>query len=167
MVKKMLAGAVSGAAALVVIVGAGPAGADNEWKGRTYAQVQEYTNGRAVIASRTGSYLPTERCIVTGNRQSTFGTGVTKILVDLNCNDATALNGHPGKSVATPEGKKAVAQLRTASELTENYAAAVKEGTTPVCLKGENQNYYCSRICKESGACSKELLGVLDFLDRF
>ncbi len=165
--KKILAGAVGSAAALAVIFGAGSATADNEYKGLTYAKVQERTNNRAVIASRVGSYLPTEECIVTGNRRATYGTGSTKILVDLNCNDATALNGHPGKSVATPEGKKALAQLRTARELTENYAAAVKEGTTPVCLKGENQNYYCSRICKQTGACSKELLGVLDFLDQF
>jgi hypothetical protein len=164
-VKKILAGAVGGAAALAVIFGAGPAVADNEYKGLTYAKVQERTGNRAVISSRTGSYLPTEECIVTGNRRASFldssGNGNAKILVDLNCNDTTALNGHPGNSVVTPAGQKALEVREKADNLSKNYARAIEAGTVPNCLSNEGAIGYCIKLCKESKNCSAELLEAL------
>jgi hypothetical protein len=160
-VKKILAGVVGGAAALAVIFGAGSAVADNEYKGRTYAQVQESTNNRAVISSRVGSYLPTEECIVTGNRRATDGTGSAKILVDLNCNDTSALNGHPGNSVASPAGKKALEDRERADNLSKNYARAIEAGTTPNCLSNEGAIRYCINLCNQSKTCSVELLEAL------
>lgn len=156
--KRILASAVGGAAALTVIFGAGPASADNEYKGQTYANVQERTKGRAVIASRIGSYLQTEECIVTGNRRATYGTGQTKILVNLNCNDPKSAGGdgrdHPGYSVASPEGRRMADLKETAQRISAGYAKAIDAGTAPAC---EARMRSCQRICAESGACSAEL----------
>jgi hypothetical protein len=160
-VKKILAGAVGGAAALAVIFGAGPAVADNEYKGLTYAKVQERTGNRAVISSRTGSYLPTEECIVTGNRRASFldssGNGNAKILVDLNCND-TMTAGHPGYSVASEQGKKAQQVKDLAANASKNYARAVEAGTQPWCAERINR---CQQACQQAGTCSQELLEYL------
>ena len=155
--KRFLAGAVGGAAALTVIFGAGPAVADNEYKGRTYAWVQERTNNRAVISSRVGSYLPTEECIVTGNRRATYGTGSAKILVDLNCNDSMNM-GHPGYSIATDQGKKAKALKERAASISANYAKATEAGKSSFC---EARFESCQRICQQAGTCSEELLQYL------
>lgn len=165
--KKILAGAVGGAAALAVIFGAGPAVADNEYQGRTYAQVQEWTKNRAVIASRTGSYLPTEECIVTGNRRAKIldssGNATTKILVDLNCND-TMTAGHPGYSVATEQGQKAQKLKDTAASISSSYARREKlaeNGQQPYCMLGEKEAQYCISVCEKSGTCSQDLLEYL------
>jgi hypothetical protein len=160
-VKKILAGAVGGAAALAVIFGAGPAVADNEYKGLTYAKVQERTGNRAVISSRTGSYLPTEECIVTGNRRASFldssGNGNAKILVDLNCND-TMTAGHPGYSLATEQGQKAEQLKATGLNLSKNYENALKADKAPRC---EGIYERCQQICQQAGTCSDELLEYL------
>ena len=155
--KKILAGAVSGAAAIAVIFGAGPAVADNEYKGLTYAKVQERTGNRAVISSRVGSYLPTEECIVTGNRRATYGTGGSKILVDLNCND-TMTAGHPGYSAASEQGKKAQQLKNTGVNLSKNYENALKADRAPRC---EEIYQRCQQICQQAGTCSQELLEYL------
>ncbi len=160
--KKILAGAMGGAAALAVIFGAGSASADNEYQGRTYAQVQEGTRGKAVIASRVGSYLPTEKCIVTGNRRASFldssGNANAKILVDLNCNDPQSPGGdgsdHPGYSVATPQGRKMVQLKEAAASISGNYAKALAAGKSPRC---EAQYQRCQQICRDAGSCSTEL----------
>ncbi len=158
--KKILAGAVSGAAALTVIFGAGPATADNEYKGLTYAKVQETTGNRAVISSRVGSYLPTEECIVTGNRRATYGTGSAKILVDLNCNDKTAANGHPGTSAAKLD-KQLVKRLGQAKQISGDFAQATADGKPSYCAKGEDETAACIRICRDAGTCSAELKDFL------
>ncbi len=159
--KKILAGAVGGAAALTVIFGAGPAVADNEYKGLTYAKVQERTGNRAVISSRTGSYLPTEECIVTGNRRASYldssGNSSRKILVDLNCNDSMNM-GHPGYSVATDQGKKAQQLKQSATNISTNYAKAIESGKPPAC---EARFERCQQICQQAGTCSDELLEYL------
>jgi hypothetical protein len=156
-VKKILAGAVSGAAALAVIFGGGVASADNEYKGLTFAKVQERTNNRAVISSRVGSYLPTEECIVTGNRRATYGTGGSKILVDLNCND-TMTAGHPGYSLATEQGRKAEQLKATGINLSKNYENALKADKAPRC---EGIYERCQQVCRQAGTCSQELLDYL------
>ena len=155
--KKILAGAVSGAAAIAVIFGAGSATADNEYKGLTFAQVQERTSNRAVISSRTGSYLPTEECIVTGNRRATFGTGSAKILVDLNCND-TMTAGHPGYSVVSEQGKKAQRLKAQASNISRNFERQTAAGKDPFCAENSD---FCQRVCRQAGSCSEELLNYL------
>lgn len=157
--KRLLAGVVGGAAALSVVFGAGFAGADNEYKGRTFAQVQEATGGQAIVASRTGSYLATEECIVTGNRRATYGNGNTKILVDLNCNDIMTA-GHPGYSASSEQGKRAQKLRRDAANISNNYEKSVSAGKDPWCADPETAQ-RCLRICEQSGSCSEELLDFL------
>jgi len=163
-VKRTLARAAVFAVALVMFLGSGAASA-NPWEayvGQTYAQVVEKTKGRAVIASRVGSYLPTDECIVIGSRRTSFldasGNGNATFLVDLNCNDPQSVGGdgrdHPGNSVTSPAGKKMADYKDRAARLSANYASAMKAGKAPGC---ENAFAYCTKICKESGACSAEL----------
>jgi hypothetical protein len=161
-VKRLLAGAVGGAAALAVIFGAGPATADNEWKGQTYGKVSEWfnNNGRTppVIASRVGTYLPTEKCIITGNRTATYGNGSRKILVDLNCND-TMTAGHPGYSVVTDQGKKAQKLRELGNNLSNGFAKDQAAGKQPWCERNAER---CVEACQREGVkCSAELMEFL------
>jgi hypothetical protein len=157
-VKKILAGAVGGAAALTVILGAGPAGADNEYKGLTYERVQEILGGQAVISSRVGSFLPTEQCIVTGNRRASSAGGGGRYLVDLNCND-TLTDGHPGYSVATVQGEKAQQLKLQVNFINGDYERQTSAGEAPYC---EEKFAFCKQICERSGdMCSPELSGYL------
>jgi hypothetical protein len=159
-VKKILAGAVGGAAALAVIFGAGPAGADNEYEGRTFAQLQNDYGNRAVIASRTGSFLPTEQCIVTGNRRAKIldssGNVSTKILVDLNCNDPMTA-GHGGYSAATEQGKKAALYKGFSENWSKDFLAKVEKGEEPYCASREDRTANCRAVCKFTGTCAPEL----------
>jgi hypothetical protein len=167
-VKRTLARAAIFALALVMLLGPSVASA-NPWDayaGQTFAKVSERTQGRAVIASRVGSYLPTEECIVTGSRRTSFldssGNGNTTILVDLNCNDPKSAGGdgrdHPGNSVASPAGAKMADLKDRAARLSTNYANAVKAGKPPACEKSFDG---CKRICEQTGACSAELNSYL------
>ena len=156
--KKFIAGGIGGAVALMVMVGTGSAYANNEYSGLTYAdavaQIQGY-GGTAVISTREGSYLPTEKCIVVGNRQQNG-----KMLLNINCNDTSALNGHPGNSVATPAGKKALQIRDTAKSLNDDYAAASAEGKESYC---EQNAANCASFCEGQGVglCSEELMEAL------
>ena len=156
--KKFIAGGIGGATALMVMLGTGSAYANNEYSGLTYAKAVEQIQGNggtAVISTREGSYLPTEKCIVVGNRQQSG-----KMLLDLNCNDTSALNGHPGNSVATPEGKKIQQARQTAKSLNEDYAAASAAGKQSYC---EQNAANCKGFCEGVGAglCSAELMQAL------
>lgn len=163
--KKILAGVLGGAAVAAAIFGAGPANADNEYAGMTYAKAEETIQSygaTAVIASRVGDYLPTEECLVTRSRRANFldssGNSGSKIHLYLNCND-TKTAGHPGYSVATPEGKKAQALRETATSISKDYAAATADGKEPFCA----DKYYewCQRQCEAAGSCSAEVLEYL------
>jgi hypothetical protein len=159
-VKKILAGAMGGAAALTVIFGAGVAVADNEYKGKTFAQLQNDYGGRAIVASRVGSYLPTEQCIVTGNRRvsslDSSGNGSTKILVDLNCNDPMTA-GHGGYSASTEQGKKAALYKGFSENWSKDYLAKVEKGEEPYCASREDRTANCRAVCKITGTCAPEL----------
>jgi len=161
-VKRLLAGAAAGVMAFGMILGAGPVSADNEYKGQTFERVQQRTGNRAVIASRTGSYLPTEQCIVTGNRRASFldssGNSSRKILVDLNCND-TMTAGHPGYSLATDQGKKAQRLRELGNNLSNNFAKEQAAGKQPWCERNAER---CAEACQREGVkCSAELMKFL------
>ncbi len=162
--KKFLAGALGGAAVFAVIFGAGPAGADDEYVGNTYAKAQERSGGRVVIASRTGSYLPTEECIVTSNRTASFadssGNRNAKILADLNCNDPMSA-GHPGYSAASEQGKKAASLKQFAKNISKDYASKLEKGETPYCGETDRRIEVCQNACRDSRSCSPELLEYL------
>lgn len=157
--RKSLASGFGFTAALVVIFGSDVASANNEYVGMTYEQAVESINGwggNPTIATRTGDYLPTEQCRVSGSR--TGGSpGNRKVLLDLNCNDTSALNGHAGNSVTTPQGQKVLKARDWAKKMSDNYAQLTAKGETPQC--GAEQKYidWCTQICKDSGSCSAEL----------
>jgi hypothetical protein len=157
-VKKILAGAVGGAAVFAAILGAGPANAVDEYKGLTYEKALEYMGGQTpIIASRVGSYLPTEQCIVSGSRSGGFldssGNSRGGILLDLNCND-TKTAGHPGYSVMTPQGKEAQQLRKTAISVNEDFAAAAEQGRESWCQQNADR---CVQVCERSGECSAEV----------
>ena len=135
-VKKAIASGVGIGSALVMFVGAGTAGANNEYKGLTYEKaVQQITAGHGTvgISSREGSYLPTEKCIVTGSR----------------------------KSSATAEGKQAALWRKRAAYISKDYAKTTAAGESPICAKDDTYRNYCTKVCETSGACSAELLQSL------
>lgn len=116
--KKQLAigiGAVGAAAASFAVFGSGVASATNEYAGMTYADAaQAISDGgeSATIATRVGTFLPTDQCMVTGSRSANFldSSGVSpggRVLLYLNCNSTFAAAGVPGNSVASPEGRSA------------------------------------------------------------
>ena len=115
--KKLLAvgfGA-AGAAAASFAFGSGVASATNEYAGQTYADASQAISDAgqsATIATRVGSFLPTDQCIVTGSRSADFldssGTNPgNRVLLYLNCNNTFATAGVPGNSIGSPEGRAA------------------------------------------------------------
>jgi hypothetical protein len=159
-VKKIVAGAVGGAAALTVIFGAGPATADDEFKGQTYEKALEGVKnygGTAVIAGRVGNYLPTDQCVVVRSRTARFldssGSRQSKQLLYLNCNDPQSA-GHPGYSVTTPEGKKAQKARQTAATINDDYVKASAADKQSWCEQNAEQ---CGNFCKRTGLCSEEV----------
>ena len=116
--KKQLAigfSAVGAAAASFAVFGTGVASATNEYAGQTYADAAQAISDAgqsATIATRVGSFLPTDQCMVTGSRSANFldSSGVNpggRVLLFLNCNNTFATAGVPGNSVGSPEGRAA------------------------------------------------------------
>jgi hypothetical protein len=162
-VRKSLASGVGVAAALVVVFGSGNSSADGEYNGQTYAKVAESFksfNGTLIIATRVGSYLPTEQCIVVGSRK-TPGSAPGWLL-DLNCNDTSALNGHPGNSMTTASAQKVHQIQATAKNINRDFAKSTAAGKPSWC---EEHLESCQKFCANNGAeyCSdevKQFLGV-------
>ena len=108
-------GAVGVAAASFAAFGSGTASAINEYAGQTYADAAQAISGNgqsAVIATRVGSFLPTDQCTVTGSRSANFldSSGTSsggRVLLYLNCNNSFAAAGVPGNSIGSPEGRQA------------------------------------------------------------
>jgi hypothetical protein len=108
-------GAVGVAAASFAALGSGTASAINEYAGQTYADAAQAISDSgqsAVIATRVGSFLPTDQCQVTGSRSANFldssGTNPGgQVLLYLNCNNSFAAAGVPGNSIGSPEGRQA------------------------------------------------------------
>ncbi len=135
MVNKILTRGVAAAAAataLVALYGVGTAGAINEYDGQTYADAANaisQSGGTAKIASKVGSFLPTNSCIVTGSRNASFldSSGNNpggQVLLDLNCNYMFALPGVPGNSRASEDGKAAYEQAVEQAQAAQEQAAA-------------------------------------------
>jgi hypothetical protein len=154
-VRKTLVSGVGLAAGLMLIFGAAPASAVNEYVDMTYekASSQISAGGRTpVIATRVGDYLPMEQCMVVGSRAIKGG----KTLLNLNCNSGIA-GSHPGNSLASPEGQKAMLTKDRALRMNKNYAQSLAAGKTPSCFLDEGSTNWCIDICTKSRACSSEL----------
>lgn len=166
MVKRLVVSVSSGLAIVGMILSTGTARAD--YAGQTYAQVAEdiaKRGGTAVISSRKGSYLPTDKCIVTRAQAVSFldssgRSSGQKITLDLDCDDVVA-GAHAGRSAATPEGKKARQLRDMAADINEDFTKATAEGLVPWCAAEATRFRYCMSICKQSGMCSSELLQFL------
>jgi len=151
-VKKSLArgvGVLGSAAALVAVFGSGSAAAVNEYAGQTYEDAASSISdwGTPVIASRVGSYLPTEQCMVTGSRDPSFldSSGNHRwgtVLLDLNCNDSVASAGKPGYSAASPEGRTAIAKAEeeAAKQKQEELAWLASDKGQAFCLERETEH---------------------------
>ena len=108
-------GAVGAAAASFAMFGSGVASATNEYAGETYADAAQAISDAGespTIATRVGSFLPTDQCTVTGSRSANFldssGTNPGgRVLLYPNCNNTFATAGVPGNSVGSPEGRAA------------------------------------------------------------
>ena len=108
-------GAIGAAAASFAVFGSGTASAVDEYAGQTYADAAKAISDAGqspVIATRVGSFLPTDQCAVTGSRSADFldssGTNAGgKVLLYLNCNNSFAAAGVPGNSIGSPEGRQA------------------------------------------------------------
>lgn len=108
-------GALGVAAASFATFGSVTASANNEYAGQTYADAAQAISDSGqspVIATRVGSFLPTDQCQVTGSRSANFldssGTNAGgKVLLYLNCNNSFAAAGVPGNSIGSPEGRQA------------------------------------------------------------
>ncbi|WP_319435019.1 hypothetical protein [Mycobacterium sp. RTGN5] len=164
--KKYLACGIGGAAALMTAFGPGSAGAINDYYGMTYAKALEKAGqyGQTLmIATKTGSYLAIDECIVVGSRRAEFldssgrKPGGSNYLVDLNCNDLSALNGHPGNSAASPEGKKVLDAKIQATSMNKDFAKKTAAGETPACFSTDAATRWCVKICTTSKSCSSEL----------
>ncbi len=160
--KKTLARGVVVAAALVLVFGSGSGGANIGYDGLTYEDASsriKASGGTSVISSRVGSYLPTEKCIVKGSRYSSSPSG-RSILLDLYCNDASALKGHPGNSVATPQGKRDLYAKNTSTFINDDFVKTTAAGEQSWCEKNFDN---CKRFCTTTGLdwCSAEVLQLI------
>ena len=137
--------AAGAATALVALFGVGTAAAINEYEGQTYADAANaisQSGGTAKIASKVGSFLPTNSCIVTGSRTASFldssgNNAGGQVLLDLNCNYMFALPGVPGNSHASQEGKAAYEQAVQAAQ--EQQAQQAQEQAAAEQAAAENQ----------------------------
>ncbi|MEZ0359019.1 hypothetical protein [Mycobacterium sp. SA01] len=168
--KRYLICGVGAASALMAIFGAGTAGAINEYSGLTYSKAQQKAGqyGQTLlIATKTGSFLALDDCMVTGSRKAVFlnssgrSEGGQNYLIDLNCNDLSALNGHPGNSVASPEGQEVLKAKQNADDMSKNYAKMVENGKTPACLTTDAATRWCIKVCTTSKSCSSDLNSAL------
>lgn len=118
--KKLIAlgaGAVGAAGASLVLFGTGVAAAD-DYAGQSYSDASSAASDAGqtvVVASRVGSNADDD-CTVTRSQSAPFidGADFTTHVSDtvqfyLNCTAGLAGPGHPGNSLASPEGRAAKA----------------------------------------------------------
>ncbi len=104
--------ALAGIAAVTAVWSAGVAGAD-PYSGQTYGDASQAiaSSGRtAIVASRTGTALPQDECIVTRSQNAPFAQN--SVLLFLNCNATLAGPGVSGNSAASPEGQEAIREQK-------------------------------------------------------
>ncbi|MGY4709489.1 hypothetical protein ACXDF8_08050 [Mycolicibacterium sp. CBM1] len=135
-------GAVGAATASFAMFGSGVAAAVNEYAGMTYADAAQAISDSgqsATVATKVGSFLPTDQCTVTGSRSADFldssGTSAGgRVLLYLNCNNSFAAAGVPGNSVGSPEGRQAYSDYQ--EKLAEQQAAAAESSSDELLQTG-------------------------------
>lgn len=146
------------------MIGAGMAIAKKPpYVGQTYAKAAAKiigNNQKPVIRSVVGSQLATDDCIVT-NAQKSKSRKRTWLL-DLNCTNPVASPGHPGNSVATPQGKTAHDRQARADNWDKQVSTYLAGGKkVPWCGRDESHTATCNDFCARHGICSEQLLDYL------
>jgi hypothetical protein len=130
--KKLIALSVGALLVPMAVAGAGVATAD-DYAGKTYSDVSSALSGaglKGVVATREGSALSTDQCVVTRSEKAPwikgdkFGAVTDTVLLFLNCNAAVASATTPGNSAASPEGRAAIAAANAAAAQGQATAAA-------------------------------------------
>jgi hypothetical protein len=136
-VKKLIAlsaCAVGATAASMAMFGTGVAAADN-YAGQTYADASAALSKaslKGVIATRVGSALPDDKCVVTHSQNASWIKGdkfapvKDTVLLDLNCNATVASATTAGNSAGSPEGRAALQAANAAAAQDQATAAANK-----------------------------------------
>jgi len=104
-----------------VLLGTGVAAAA-EYDGQTYADAAaaiEESGGTPIVATRIGSQLPQDECIVVDSRDHSYlrdplddvyvQSVTDEVRLSLNCAGGYATATNPGASVASPAGREAKA----------------------------------------------------------
>jgi len=141
-VKKLIVlggGAIVAASASLALFGTGVAAAAPDVIGQTYADALEAIDeegSTAVVATRVGSKLPQDECIVTNAWDAPFGRFVNgelgyaddEVMLSLNCNGGYASPSGPGASLGSEAGREAKAAADEAAAAEE---AELAEVSTP------------------------------------
>ncbi|MED5811062.1 hypothetical protein VST63_01700 [Mycolicibacterium sp. 050232] len=119
------------ASTTAVLLDAGVADANQDpLIGKTYAEAAEKISewsSTPVVNSTVGDALPRDDCIVTSWRKvrkldASGNERPTEHLLNLNCSQVLATPGHPGNSLATPEGREE-ARLQKRAEFINTHPA--------------------------------------------
>jgi hypothetical protein len=109
-------GLVAAPAVSMAVFGTGVATAD-DYAGQTYADASSAltTAGlKGVIATRFGTGLSDDKCVVTHSQKASWHKGnafapvTDTVLLYLNCNAPVASAATPGNSAGSPEGRAAI-----------------------------------------------------------
>ncbi|MBJ7339106.1 hypothetical protein [Mycolicibacterium sp.] len=149
--KRFIAGVLGVIGAVSVVTtpfGAGVAHAD-ALAGMTYAAASKALDGSGltpVVATRVGSFLPQDECVVTRSQLRAVKGKPTAILLFLNCNATVATDGSPGNSAASPQGKAEKDAQAVADTLNANPEA---------CTASEKAAADCKAFCDaHAGMCT-------------
>ena len=129
-------GAVASAALAMALFGAGTATAAPDVVGEKYSDAKEAIEedgGEAVVASRVGSTLEEDDCIVSNAWDASFlridASDEDQVQVALNCAGDYATATNPGASVASPLGREA--KSKAEEEAAEQEEQELAEAATP------------------------------------
>lgn len=114
--------------------------------GKTYSDASSTVSGwgsTPIISTVFGGQLATDKCTVTSwqkAKRQIDGSKKSVVLMNLYCDDAVATGGAPGNSAASPEGKAAKHDIKTAA-----WCSLPEQAT--------NEN--CAKFCpKHDGLCT-------------
>ena len=138
--------AAIGTAIAMMGAGGGISGANTDpLVGKTYQEATSTVSkwgATPVISTVFGGRLATDKCTVTSwqkAKREIAGSRTSAILMNLYCDDAIA-SGSPGNSAASPEGKVAAHDIKTAKWCS---------------LPDQATNENCAKFCpKHDGLCT-------------
>ena len=130
-------GGVGAMALSMALLGTGVAAAA-DYDGQTYADAAaaiEESGGTPVVATRVGSQLPQDDCLVVNSQDHSYLrdppddvyvlSATDEVRLNLNCAGGYATATNPGASVASPAGREARAAADEAAAAEEQELAEV------------------------------------------